>query len=168
MKELLLHAHLDVGGKLITNLRLSGETIMKIFTGQITNWDSPEITKDYGTQLPNLRIIPVIRSDGSGATYFFTRWMAHEFPSQWNNFCATVSHGRVKPPCGQTEFYPQFPGSVAQSALSLPASNIVRSRSTWRIAALYGTMFSFLFSLQRTNVELNSCASISCKPVMKE
>ncbi|HUC24030.1 MAG TPA: substrate-binding domain-containing protein [Streptosporangiaceae bacterium] len=119
--------HLDVGGKLITNLRLSGETLMKIFTGQITNWDNPEITKDYGTQLPNLRIIPVIRSDGSGATYFFTRWMAHEFPAQWNAFCAKVSHGRVKPPCGQTEFYPQFPGSVAQDGSNNVATYISAS-----------------------------------------
>ncbi len=33
--------HLTSAGHLITNLRLSGETIMKIFTGQITNWDNP-------------------------------------------------------------------------------------------------------------------------------
>ena len=119
--------HLDVGGKLITNLRLSGETIMKIFTGQITNWDNPEITKDYGTQLPSLRIIPVIRADGSGATYFLTRWMAHEFPAQWNAFCSKVSHGRVRPPCGQTEFYPQFPGSVAQNGSNNVATYITAS-----------------------------------------
>ena len=31
--------HLDVGGKLITNMRLSPKTLMEIFTGQITNWD---------------------------------------------------------------------------------------------------------------------------------
>ena len=90
--------HLDVGRHLITNLRLSGETIMKIFTGQITNWDDPEITKDYGARLPSIPIVPVIRSDGSGATYFLTRWMAHEFPAAWNAFCAKMSHGRVGGP----------------------------------------------------------------------
>jgi ABC-type phosphate transport system substrate-binding protein len=120
--------HLDVGGKLITNLRLSGETIMKIFTGQITNWDDPEIAKDYGAQLPNIPIIPVVRSDGSGATYFFTRWMAHEFPNQWNAFCSQVSHGKVKPPCGQTEFYPEGWGaSVAQNGSNNVASYISAS-----------------------------------------
>jgi ABC-type phosphate transport system substrate-binding protein len=98
--------HLDVGGHMITNLRLSGETIMKIFTGQITNWDNPEIEHDYGAPLPNLPIIPVVRSDGSGATYFFTRWMAHMFPTQWNAFCAEVTKGTVTTNCGQTEFYP--------------------------------------------------------------
>jgi ABC-type phosphate transport system substrate-binding protein len=98
--------HLDVGGRQITNLRLSPETLMKIFTGQITNWDNPEITHDYGAQLPNLPIIPVVRSDGSGATFFFTRYLAHEFPTEWNHFCSLVTHGKVSANCGQTEFYP--------------------------------------------------------------
>jgi ABC-type phosphate transport system substrate-binding protein len=122
--------HLDVGGHLITNLRLSGKTLMGIFTGQITNWDNPAITRDYGKQLPNLRIIPVIRSDGSGATYFFTRWMEHMFPRQWNAFCARVSKGRVGTPgrpCGQTEFYPPFPGSVSQNGSNNVATYITAS-----------------------------------------
>jgi ABC-type phosphate transport system substrate-binding protein len=119
--------HLTVAGHLITNLRLSGQTLMKIFTGQITNWDNPEITKDYGAQLPNERIIPVIRSDGSGATYFFTRWMSHEFTSQWDAFCTKVSKGRVHGNCPQTEFYPQFPGAVAQDGSNNVATYITAS-----------------------------------------
>jgi len=119
--------HLDVAGHQITNLRLSGETIMKIFTGQITNWDDPEITRDYGAQLPDMKITPVIRSDGSGATFFFTRWMAHMYPSQWDAFCSRVTNGRVQPPCGQTEFYPQFPGSVAQDGSNNVATYITAS-----------------------------------------
>ncbi len=91
----------------ITNMRLSGLTIMKIFTGQITNWDNPEITHDYGAQLPNIPITPVVRSDGSGATFFLTRWMSQMFPSQWDAFCEKVTGGRVRPPCGETEFYPE-------------------------------------------------------------
>jgi ABC-type phosphate transport system substrate-binding protein len=106
--------HISVGGKLIRNLRLSPTTIMKIFTGKITNWDDPEITHDYGARLPSLPITPVIRSDGSGATYFFTRWMAHLYPSQWNAFCDQV-HPGIKPPCGQTEFYPQFGNAKAEN-----------------------------------------------------
>jgi ABC-type phosphate transport system substrate-binding protein len=119
--------HLTVAGHLVTNLRLSGETLMKIFTGQITNWDNPEITKDYGAQLPNQRIIPVIRSDGSGASYFFTRWMAVEYPAQWNAFCTKVTHGRVTGTCGQTEFYPQFPGAVAQDGSNNVATYVTAS-----------------------------------------
>jgi len=106
--------HVTVGGHLITNLRLSGETIMKIFTGQITNWDDPAITKDYGAQLPNETIIPVIRADGSGATFFFTRWMEHVYPQQWDAFCQRV-HSGIKLPCPQTEFYPQFGNAKAEN-----------------------------------------------------
>jgi ABC-type phosphate transport system substrate-binding protein len=123
--------HLEVGGHLITNLRLSGDTIMKIFTGQINNWDNPQITKDYGTQLPNIPIIPVVRSDGSGATFFFTRWMAHVYPAQWNAFCHQVSGGKVGgagKACSQTEFYPTHWGAaVAQNGSNNVASYITAS-----------------------------------------
>lgn len=116
--------HLFVGGHQITNLRLSGETIAKIFTGVITNWDNPEITKDYGAQLPNLPIIPVVRSDGSGATYFFTRWMEYQYPSIWNAFCRKILP-HIKLPCGNTEFYPGGWGaSVSQNGSENMASYI--------------------------------------------
>ena len=118
--------HIEVSGHLIRNLRLSGETIMKIFTGQITNWDNKEITHDYGAQLPNLPITPVIRSDGSGATFFFTRWMAHMFPSQWDAFCKQVKQG-VHFPCGQTEFYPLFKGAKSENGSNNIATYITAS-----------------------------------------
>ena len=72
--------HLTVGGHLVRNLRLSPLVLMEIFTGAITNWDNSAITKIYGAQLPNEPIVPVLRSDGSGATYFFTRWMSVDVP----------------------------------------------------------------------------------------
>jgi ABC-type phosphate transport system substrate-binding protein len=106
--------HISVGGKLITNLRLDPKTIMEIFTGAISNWDDKRITHIYGAQLPNLPITPVIRSDGSGATFFFTLWMASLYPSQWNAFCGRV-HPGISSPCGQTEFYPQFGNAKAEN-----------------------------------------------------
>jgi phosphate ABC transporter phosphate-binding protein len=118
--------HIEVAGKLVRNLRLSGETIMKIFTGAITNWDDKAITKDYGARLPNLPITPVIRSDGSGATFFFTRWMAHRFPSQWNAFCKKRKAG-IHLPCGQTEFYPLFPGAKSENGSNNVATYITAS-----------------------------------------
>ena len=118
--------HITVAGHLITNLRLSGATIMKIFTGQITNWDDAQITHDYGAQLPNLPITPVIRSDGSGATYFFTRWMSHMFPAQWNAFCQKV-HPGIQLPCGQTEFYPLFGNAKSENGSNNVATYITAS-----------------------------------------
>ncbi len=79
--------HLTVGGHLVTNLRLSGETISKIFTNKITNWADPAITKENGGHaLPSETIKPVVRSDGSGATAQFTLWMDKQYPSIWRPF----------------------------------------------------------------------------------
>ena len=76
-----------------------------------TTSGSPTI---YGAQLPNLPITPVIRSDGSGASYFFTLWMSSLYPGQWNAFCSKVHQG-ITPPCGNTEFYPQFGDAKAEN-----------------------------------------------------
>jgi ABC-type phosphate transport system substrate-binding protein len=112
--------NLQVGGKRITNMRLSGETIMKIFTGQITNWNDPEITHDYGEQLPSIPITVVVRADGSGASYQFSDWIAHEFPSDWQSFCA--KSGGPKTNCGPTEFYPD---TALPNGKSLNGSDLV-------------------------------------------
>jgi ABC-type phosphate transport system substrate-binding protein len=106
--------HISVHGHLVTNLRLSAPTLMGIFTGKITNWDSPQVTRDNGHRLPNLRITPVVQSDGDGGTYFFTRWMSVLYPRQWNAFCEQV-HPDITPPCGPTEFYPSFGHAKAEN-----------------------------------------------------
>ncbi|MFJ8582580.1 phosphate ABC transporter substrate-binding protein PstS [Micromonospora sp. NPDC093277] len=106
--------HLTVGGQLYRDLRLSGDTITKIFTGRITNWSDPAITRDNnGKQLPNKRIVPVVRSDGSGTTAQFTTWMAKEHASLWCPFFAEKISRTNR--CGLTSYYPQFNNSVAQS-----------------------------------------------------
>ncbi|HVW80620.1 MAG TPA: substrate-binding domain-containing protein [Mycobacteriales bacterium] len=99
---------LHVAGKLVTNLRLSGETIAKIFTNKITNWDDPEITKENGGHaLPSTPITPVVRSDGSGATAQFTLWMGKEYPSIWGPY----NGGNT----GLTSIYPRTGRQVAAS-----------------------------------------------------
>lgn len=105
--------HLTLAGRRVTDLRLSGETITQIFTGVIRNWSDPAITRDYGRQLPNEAITPVLRSDGSGTSAQFTLYMSKRYPTLWNSFC--VRYARATPPCGLFSFYPQFPGSKAQS-----------------------------------------------------
>jgi ABC-type phosphate transport system substrate-binding protein len=74
--------NLVVGGHRLDNLRLSGEALAKIFTDQITNWDDPEITADNnGQQLPSMRIVPVVHSEGAGPTLEFTSWLHAEDPT---------------------------------------------------------------------------------------
>lgn len=111
--------NLVVGGRKITDLRLSGQTIAKIFTGQVTNWSDPAITHDYGAQLPSQPITVITRADGSGASYQFTRYLSKSYPSIWNAFCA--AHGGPNP-CGPTEFYPSFGGSQQKNGSDQVAS----------------------------------------------
>jgi phosphate transport system substrate-binding protein len=64
---------------------LSGPVLAAIYTGKITNWDSPEIAKlNPGVKLPNHKIIPVHRTDGSGDTFIFTQYLSDSTPS-WNS-----------------------------------------------------------------------------------
>jgi phosphate transport system substrate-binding protein len=76
--------HVQVGTQLVRNLRLSGATIAKIFTGTITNWNDKAIqTDNNGVVLPSIPIIPVVHSEGAGVTYEFTRYLATQFPDIW-------------------------------------------------------------------------------------
>jgi phosphate transport system substrate-binding protein len=60
-----------VGG--LHKLHLTGPVIAQIYLGQINNWNDRRIAAlNHGTHLPNLKITPVFRSDGSGDTYAFT------------------------------------------------------------------------------------------------
>lgn len=91
--------HVEVAGQLVRNLRLSGETIAKIFTNQITNWNDPAIAADNnGRVLPSIPIIPVVRADGAGITNQFTTWMVSQYPSLWQD----CNGGKLAP----TDYYP--------------------------------------------------------------
>jgi len=77
--------NLKIGGKRVTNLRLSGEVVTKIFTGVITNWNDPAIQADNpGLAMPDKMIVPVIRSDGSGTSAQFSLWMSKQYPNLWS------------------------------------------------------------------------------------
>ncbi|MFI0940627.1 phosphate ABC transporter substrate-binding protein PstS [Streptomyces sp. NPDC021020] len=101
--------NLKIGGKRVTNLRLSGSSIAKIFTGKITRWNDQQIKDDNPSlTLPNRKIIPVVRSEGSGTTAQFTLWMSKQQSGLWNDYCKRVG----KPtPCSLTSNFPVLPGS---------------------------------------------------------
>jgi phosphate transport system substrate-binding protein len=96
-----------VGGQRVQNLRLSGATLAKIFTNQITNWDDPQITADNnGSKLPSLPIIPVVHSEGSGSTAQFTGYLDTQYPSIWRPFAGAA---------GETEYFPRKGNQIAQN-----------------------------------------------------
>ena len=98
---------LKIGDQLVRNLRLSGETLAKIFTNQISNWNDPAITADNnGRAFPSLPITPVVRSDGSGTTAQFTTWLDHEYPSIWRPFFGKS---------GLTSYFPRKGRAIGQA-----------------------------------------------------
>jgi phosphate ABC transporter phosphate-binding protein len=105
--------HLTIGGKKVTNLRLSGDVVTKIFTRAINYWDDAAIKADNpGLALPHRTIVPVVRSDGSGSTAQFTLWMANQHKALWNAYCGRVGRSGA---CGETSNYPTTSGMIAQS-----------------------------------------------------
>src|ERR1039457_5753890 len=62
-------------------LKLDSDTIVNIFLGNITKWNNPKIAAlNPGVDLPDLPVIVVHRSDGSGTTYIFTDYLSSISP----------------------------------------------------------------------------------------
>jgi phosphate transport system substrate-binding protein len=70
-------------------LKLDAATITNIFMSKITNWNDPAIKKiNPDLNLPDLKITPVHRSDGSGTTYAFTDYLSAVSPA-WKSQIGT-------------------------------------------------------------------------------
>ncbi len=61
----------------VSSLKLSRAAYVGIFLGKITQWNDPAIaTTNRDVQLPNLPIMVVTRSDGSGTTFAFSKHLS--------------------------------------------------------------------------------------------
>ncbi|GIE01653.1 phosphate-binding protein PstS [Paractinoplanes durhamensis] len=68
----------------VGDLRLAPDTIARIFNGRITAWNDPEIIRDNpGAVLPATPIRTVHRSDNSGTTDNFTKFLAARAAADW-------------------------------------------------------------------------------------
>jgi phosphate transport system substrate-binding protein len=68
----------------VDKLTVNGEVLAKIFQGQITKWNDPAIAAlNSGTTLPDVDIKPVYRSDSSGTTDNFQKYLAAAAPQAW-------------------------------------------------------------------------------------
>ena len=124
--------NLVIGGQRVTNLRLSGEVVAKIFTGVITKWDDAAIAADNPKlTLPAITIVPVVRSDGSGTTAQLTSWMRAQYPSIWSAYCAKAA----KANCGITSNFPIVQGSsfIGQQGSNGVSGLVAQSKSVGAI-----------------------------------
>jgi phosphate transport system substrate-binding protein len=80
----------DLPGIVKGGLKLTREAVADIYLGKITKWNDPEIVKQNpGAALPDLAVVVVHRSDGSGTTYHFTDFLSHVSP-EWKTKVGTA------------------------------------------------------------------------------
>jgi phosphate transport system substrate-binding protein len=84
----ILHIPTVAGAVVITynlpdnpQLKLDGPTLVEIFLGNITKWNDKRIAElNPGVNLPDLPVVVVHRSDGSGTSYIFTDYLSSISP----------------------------------------------------------------------------------------
>jgi phosphate transport system substrate-binding protein len=68
-----------------TQLKFDGNLLVDIFMGRVTKWNDPKIVAlNPGVKLPDIDLIVVHRSDGSGTTYVFTDYL-NKFSREWKD-----------------------------------------------------------------------------------
>jgi phosphate transport system substrate-binding protein len=68
-----------------TKLKFDGNLLVDIFMGRVTKWSDKQIAAlNPGVKLPDIDLIVVHRSDGSGTTYVFTDFL-NKFSREWRD-----------------------------------------------------------------------------------
>jgi len=98
-------------------LHFSGDVVANIYLGQVTAWDDPAIAKlNPGVPLPHRPIQILHRSDGSGTTAIFTRYLA-EISAVWKQRIGTGTS--VSWPSGEGK---KGSGGIAEALTSTEGS----------------------------------------------
>lgn len=80
----------------VSSLNLDGPTLAKIFNGGITTWNDPAIVAlNSGTNLPDTPIHVVFRSDESGTTDNFQKYLDAASNGGWGKGAGKVFNGGV-------------------------------------------------------------------------
>jgi phosphate transport system substrate-binding protein len=101
----------------VDDLVLNGDTLAKIFQGQITTWNDPAIAAlNAGKTLPGTKVTPIFRSDSSGTTDNFQKYLAAAAPQTWtkgegSEFQGGAGEGAQKS-AGVAQAVQATPGSV--------------------------------------------------------
>ena len=92
-----------------TTIKMSTDTLAKVFAGQITKWNDEQILKENMVngkkpKIPAITIIVVYRADGSGTSEVFTSYLNAVSPIIWNK-------------TGNKSFSNTFPGDITQNIM---------------------------------------------------
>jgi phosphate transport system substrate-binding protein len=77
-------------------LVIDADVLAKIFSGAITNWHDPALVAlNHGVALPDTKITPIYRSDSSGTTDNFQKYLAAAAPQSWTRGAGSEFQGGV-------------------------------------------------------------------------
>jgi phosphate transport system substrate-binding protein len=87
------------------HLKLNGKVLAAMYRGDIKTWNDPQISElNPGVNLPDTPVVPLHRSDGSGATFLFAQYLSKQDPDGWGK----------SPGFGTTVAFPPVPGARAE------------------------------------------------------
>ncbi|HEY3977073.1 MAG TPA: phosphate ABC transporter substrate-binding protein PstS [Streptosporangiaceae bacterium] len=92
----------------VSNLKLDGTVLAKIYLGKITMWNDPAIKAlNPSANLPSMKIITLHRADSSGDTFLFTSFLNAQDATDWSSSNVDTSIS-----------WPSVPGSLAETGNS--------------------------------------------------
>lgn len=132
----ILHVPTCLGAVVVTydipdspTLNLTPDIVAEIFLGKLTKWNDERIVKaNPGVKLPDMTIVVVHRSDGSGTTFIFSDYLS-KVSAEWKK---TVGTGKslnwpsglgAKGNPGVAGLVKQLPGSIGYVELIYAVSN---------------------------------------------
>lgn len=170
----VLHVPMASGAVVITynvpgvtaSLKLSGKDIADIYLGKITNWNSPLIADaNPGIKLPDMPIVVVHRSDGSGTSFIFTDFLTKVNP-EWASKVGKAT--AVNWPAGLggkgnegvAGLVKQTPGAIGYIELAYAIQNKMAFASVQNKSGKYITP-TLASTTLASNVELPADAKVS-------
>jgi phosphate transport system substrate-binding protein len=132
----ILHVPTCLGAVVVTynvpdgpTLNLTPDVVADIFLGKLTKWNDERITKaNPGVNLPDMTIVVVHRSDGSGTTFIFSDYLS-KVSAEWKKVVGTgkslnwPSGLGAKGNPGVAGLVKQLPGSIGYVELIYAVSN---------------------------------------------
>ena len=103
----------------LSRIRLDGKTVAKIFKGEVTKWNDAAVAGlNKGTTLPDKPITVCVRSDGSGTSFNFTKYLTKSYAA----FGSSVGFAQIPD-------WSKSAASLVKSPQNAGVANCVKSSS---------------------------------------
>ncbi|MEO5878321.1 MAG: phosphate ABC transporter substrate-binding protein PstS [Streptosporangiaceae bacterium] len=124
----------------VEGVQLSPKTLASIFTGKVKTWDDPAIAaENEGAKLPKTAIKPVYRSDESGTTDNFSKYLNTTAKDVW-----TFEHAK------------KWPDAIAKAGQGAPKSDGVSTVVKQTEGAISYVELSYVTNLKLTPAKIQN------------